>query len=140
MARRTADAAVPPREGEMPKIDRPEWTPFVSRLLKYAVLFIALLITVKMVFDGFSYYLARGGIHAELESKKVSSLEYLLFLSQRERALVVASLETRCRERTQLAAYHINNAQFAALPKEAAAAYRDAYDLKLELVDYIKEH
>jgi len=124
----------------MAKIDIVEWKPFISRLLKYAVLLFALMVTIKIVFDGFSYYLARRSIDAELEARKFSSLEYLLFLAQRERALVIASVETRCRERMQLAVYHVNNSRFASLPKEAAAAYKDAYDIKLELGAYIEQH
>jgi hypothetical protein len=60
----------------------------IGRFLKYSYLVVALLLTTKIVFDGYSYYVARRSIDAELEAKKISSLEYLNVLQQREPALM----------------------------------------------------
>jgi hypothetical protein len=54
----------------------PHWES-ISRFLKYLFLVVALLLTTKVVFDGYSYYVARRSIDAELEAKRISSLEYL---------------------------------------------------------------
>jgi len=43
---------------------------------------VALALTLKLVFDGYSYYVARRSIDAELEAKKISSLEYLKVLAR----------------------------------------------------------
>ncbi|HKH03231.1 MAG TPA: hypothetical protein VKB08_21285, partial [Bradyrhizobium sp.] len=72
---------------------------------------IALSINLKIVFDGFSYYLARRSLDTELESKKLSSLEYLGVLQKRDRAYIIDTLETRCTERAQLAIFRILDAE-----------------------------
>jgi hypothetical protein len=74
----------------------------VTRLCKYAFLLLGVMVTLTVVFDAFSFYVARRDIDAELRSKKVSSLEDLNLLLQRERALTVTTLEGRCIERVQL--------------------------------------
>src|SRR5262249_18283379 len=84
-----------------------------SRFLKYALLLCMLSVTIRIVFDGFSYYLARRSIDAELESKKISSLEYLTVLQKRTRALVLAEIETRCAERNELAVLRAADAALA---------------------------
>jgi hypothetical protein len=117
-----------------------DWRPTASRFFKYAFLLIALSITVKIVFDGFSYYLARRSLDAELETKKISSLEYLTVITRQERALILASLETRCRERNQLAVIHVFNSELSHFSREAAAAYRAAFAVKDELVDHIERN
>ena len=58
----------------------------LGRLAKYLALVIMVLILVRLVFDCYSFYIARRDIDAELQSKRVSSLEYLNLLSQRARA------------------------------------------------------
>jgi hypothetical protein len=78
-----------------------------GRFFKYSFLVIALLLTTKIVFDGYSYYVARRSIDAELDSQKNSSLEYLNVLQQRERALIRETLETRCTERIEIALFRI---------------------------------
>jgi hypothetical protein len=74
----------------------------LGRLAKYLALVIMVLILVRLVFDCYSFYIARRDIDAELQSKRVSSLEYLNLLSQRARALALSTLEARCLERAQL--------------------------------------
>src|SRR5262249_11810700 len=73
-----------------------------ARTLKYAVLLTALAVTLRIVFDGYSFYIARRDIDSELQSKKGYSFEYLDVLARRKRALILATLETRCLERTEL--------------------------------------
>jgi hypothetical protein len=70
-------------------------------------LVVALLLTIKVVFDAYSYYVARRSIDAELEAKKISSLEYLTVLQQRERVAMRETLETRCTERAEIALFRI---------------------------------
>ena len=120
---------------ESKKAWRGEWTGFVVRSCKYLVLLLALLFVLYVVFDGYSFYVARRSIDSELESKKISSLEYLNVLAQRDRALVIATLETRCLERTELALFRIFEAQFEA---ELQAAYADLRSVKDDLVDTLK--
>jgi hypothetical protein len=104
---------------------------FVGRFFKYAFLLIAPSINLKIVFDGFSYYLARRSLDAELDSKKISSLEYLGVLQKRERALVIDTLETRCTERSQLAIFRILDAQQL---KALDEAYKKSLAMKDNLV------
>ena len=80
------------------------------RFFKYFFLLLALAITIKIVFDGFSYYLARRSLDSELESKKIASLEHLGILTKRSRAHLIDTLETRCLERDQLAMFRILDA------------------------------
>jgi hypothetical protein len=84
---------------------------YIGRFFKYAFLLIALSINLKIVFDGFSYYLARRSLDTELESKKLSSLEYLGVLQKRDRAYIIDTLEARCTERAQLAIFRILDAE-----------------------------
>ena len=106
-----------------------------TRFFKYSALLLALLGTLYVVFDGFSYYVARRSIDAELESKKISSLEYLSVLAQRDRALVIATLETRCLERAELALFRIFEGDLEA---QLQAAYNDLRAVKDALVDTLK--
>jgi uncharacterized surface protein with fasciclin (FAS1) repeats len=79
----------------------------LDRLGKYTILLILALVTLRLVFDSYSFYVARRDIDAELQAKHVSSLEYLIVLSEREHALALSSLETRCIERAQLTLFRI---------------------------------
>ena len=65
--------------------DKTTW----GRFWKYLVLIISLMLMTKIVFDGYSYYVMRRSIDSELEAKKISSLEYLSVLQDRERALIL---------------------------------------------------
>jgi hypothetical protein len=98
----------------------------VSRFCKYVVLLLGLGVTVHVVFDAYSYYVARRDIDAELRSKRVSSIEYLNVLSQRERALALTTLEGRCSERLQLTMFRI----FDAEQEPIQAVYRELVELK----------
>jgi hypothetical protein len=109
----------------------------ISRFFKYGFLLIALAITLKIVFDGFSYYLARRSLDAELEAKKVSSLEYLVNLSKRERALVIDTIQTRCRERNELALFRIGDAQDVGWAGELQAGYVKSREMRNRLVDVV---
>ena len=82
-----------------------------SRLAKYFVLFVLVAGTLQLVFDSYSFYIARREIDAELKAKGVSSLEYLNVLSQRERALAISSLEGRCTERLLLTLFRITEVE-----------------------------
>ena len=71
--------------------------------------------------------MSMGSLDAELESKKVSSLEYLGVLQKRERAHVIDTLETRCTERSQLAIFRILDAQHL---KALDEAYKTSLAMK----------
>ena len=103
----------------------------ISRSFKYAYLFVALAITIKIVFDGFSFYLARRSIDAELDSKKISSLEYLGILAKRERAFVIDTLETRCTERNQLAMFRVLDAE---MQQELQKAHLKSLELRSAII------
>jgi uncharacterized surface protein with fasciclin (FAS1) repeats len=110
---------------------------FIARFLKYSFLLVALLLTTKVVFDGYSYYVARRSIDAELEAKKISSLEYLNVLQQRERALIRETLETRCAERVEIALFRV----FTALKEtKLRDYYAQTMEVKSPLVAEIKEN
>src|SRR5882724_8286151 len=111
-----------------------------SRSFKYLFLLVALLITIRIVFDGFSYYSARRSLDAELESKKIGSLEYLQVLARKEHDLVNDFLETRCRGRNRLVIFHVANAGFGPFLEAARNAYSDAFKLKNDLVGHIEKH
>jgi uncharacterized surface protein with fasciclin (FAS1) repeats len=100
-----------------------EWVPTharISRFFKYAILLLALIINSKIIFDGFSYYLARRSLDAELERKTPpASIELLGVLTKRERAFVIDSLDTRCTERNQLAAFRLLDAELQPKMREA---------------------
>jgi uncharacterized surface protein with fasciclin (FAS1) repeats len=106
----------------------------VGRFFKYLVLISALLLTLKIVFDCYSYYVARRGIDAELESKKIASLEYLNVLQRRDRALMIESLETRCAERAELAFFRVFGVQKETRLRDY---YKSTKDIKDSLVDEI---
>ena len=93
----------------------------LNRLGKYALLLILALITLRLVFDCYSFYIARREIDAELQSKKGASLEYLNLLSQRERGLALSTLEARCLERAQLTLFRIVEVENDAIQKAYGA-------------------
>jgi hypothetical protein len=111
-----------------------------SRFWKYLVLLSMLLVTTVIVFDGFSYYIARRTLDAELETKGRKSLEYLITLAARERALSVEALETRCRERNELAVYSMTNSALANFTADATKAYKEAFQVKQDLVNYLEHN
>jgi hypothetical protein len=88
-----------------------------------------------LVFDCFSYYVARRGIDGELQSKRVSSLEYLNILSQSERALSISTLEGRCTERLLLTLFRISEIEDDAIRK----AYADLMSQKNLVVELINQ-
>jgi predicted DNA-binding protein len=115
----------------------PHWKS-ISRFLKYLFLMVALLLTTKVVFDGYSYYVARRSIDAELEAKRISSLEYLNVLQERKRALMRETWETRCNERIEIALFRVSDVQ-----KDAPALdvyHKQTIDAKGPLIAEIKEN
>jgi len=106
----------------------------VDRLFKYMLLISTLVLTLKVVFDCYSYYVARRGIDAELEAKKIASLEYLNVLQRRRRALMIETLETRCAERAELAFFRVFDVQKENLIRDY---YKRTMDIKDSLVDEI---
>jgi uncharacterized surface protein with fasciclin (FAS1) repeats len=111
-----------PDNGDVSKDKKQPWDlKPVYRLFKYATLIILALITVRLVFDCYSFYIARRDIDAELQSKRVSSLEYLNLLSQRARGLALSTLEARCLERAQLTLFRIAEVENDAIQKAYAA-------------------
>jgi hypothetical protein len=108
----------------------------IARFFKYVVLLFGLSLTLRVVFDCYSFYVARRDIDTELQSKKVSSLEYLSVLSKRDRALVLASLETRCLERTELTLFRIFDAE---LEGSIKVAFQKFIDQKGAIIDVIRK-
>jgi len=78
----------------------------IVRFFKYAVLLVGVSMTLRLVFDGYSYYIARRSIDAELETKK-ASLEDLVVRRERNREAIIALYETRCVERQSIALYRV---------------------------------
>jgi uncharacterized surface protein with fasciclin (FAS1) repeats len=115
------------------------WAKYVwksaDRMAKYAVLLLLALVTLRLVFDCYSYYSARRDIDAELQSKRVSSLEYLNILSQRTRALALSTLEARCLERAQLTLFRITEIENEAAHK----AYDALMDVKSGMIKILGE-
>src|SRR5262249_17896303 len=107
---------------------------WAGRLFKYLALIIMTLIAVRLVFDCYSFYIARRDIDAELQSKRVSSLEYLNLLSQRARALALTTLEARCLERAQLTLFRIAEVEDDAIQK----AYAALMDKKNRMIEALK--
>jgi hypothetical protein len=108
----------------------------VERFFKYVFLIFWVAVTTTVVFDAYSFYVARRDIDSELRSKKdkaPSSLEYLSVLSQRKRALAITSLQGRCMERTQLTLFRIFDAEHNRLK----AVYREMMKIKNEMVNVI---
>ena len=108
----------------------------VGRFCKYAFLIGCALLTVRVVFDAYSFYVARRDIDTELRSKRVSSLEYLGVLTQRKRALAITALEGRCMERTQLTMFRILDAEHDRIK----SAYNDMMKIKNKLVDAVVDN
>ena len=107
---------------------------FISRLCKYFFLLVGLIVTLLVVFDAFSYYVARRDLDSELRSKKIS-LEYLNLLSQRERALALTTLEGRCLERTQLTMFRLFDAQH----DQIKAVFKKLIEKTNQMVDTVKK-
>ena len=103
----------------------------VRRSGKYAYLFVALSFTIVIVFSGFSNYLSRRSFEADLEGKNVPNFELLEFMSRRERALAVATLETRCTERNEIALFRVLDAK---LRQELNDAYFRSLELRSRVV------
>jgi uncharacterized surface protein with fasciclin (FAS1) repeats len=108
-----------------------------SRFFKYSFLTALLFFNLIVVFQAFSFYVARRNIDTELESKKISSLEYLQVLTRREHELTVATIETRCLERTQLALYRIYE---GVLADNLHKAYNKLFEVKNEIVFDIQKN
>jgi hypothetical protein len=106
----------------------------VVRFCKYVVLIGCVVLTLTVVFDAYSFYVARRDIDAELRSKKVSSLEYLGVLWQRKRALAITALEGRCLERTQLTLFRIFDAQH----DKIKAVYNELMTIKNQMVETVR--
>jgi uncharacterized surface protein with fasciclin (FAS1) repeats len=105
------------------------------RFCKYTVLLFGVIITLKIVFDAYSFYVARRDLDSELRSKKVSSLEYLNVLSQRQRALAITTLEARCLQRIELTLFRIfDAAEFDRIEK----VYTELLEQKNRMRDIIK--
>ena len=104
------------------------------RFCKYVVLIGCVVLTLLVVFDAYSFYVARRDIDSELRSKKVSSLEYLGVLSQRKRALAITALEGRCLERTQFILFRIFDAQH----DQIKTAYNELMKIKNKMVETVK--
>jgi len=124
-----------------PRSDVDPWPPrleSVSRFFKYLFLVVALLLTTKIVFDGYSYYVARRSIDAELEAKKISSLEYLNVLQERKRALMRETWETRCNERIEIGLFRVADVQKDAPTLDAY--HKQTIDAKGPLIAEIKEN
>jgi len=109
----------------------------IGRFFKYSFLAIALILTTKVVFDGYSYYVARRSIDAELDSQKISSLEYLNVLRQRESALIREIWETRCTERIEIALFRVFDVLKETKLKDY---YAQTMAVKDDLVVEIKEN
>jgi uncharacterized surface protein with fasciclin (FAS1) repeats len=101
------------------------------RFWKYVFLISCVALTLIVVFDAYSFYVARRDIDSELRSKKVSSLEYLGVLSQRRRALAITALEGRCMERFQLTMFRVFDAQH----DQIRTAYNEMMAIKNKMVD-----
>jgi hypothetical protein len=86
------------------------WSEQGERCAKYALLFVALSITIQIVFSGFSNYLSRRAFETDLEGKNAPNFEVLEFMSRRERAIAVATRETRCTERNEIALFRLLDA------------------------------
>ena len=107
----------------------------ISRFFKYVVLLFGVTLTLIVVFDAYSFYIARRDIDSELRSKKVPSLEYLNLMLQRERALTVTALEGRCAERVQLTMFRIFNAEDDQIQK----IYSDLVEEKNGLIKIVEK-
>ena len=107
----------------------------ISKFCKYLFLLVSMVLTLIVVFDAYSFYLARRDIDAELKSKKVPSLEFLNLTLQRERALAVTTLEGRCTERLQLTMFRILNAEHDQIQK----AYNELLAIKSDLTSVVEK-
>src|SRR5258708_20569845 len=105
----------------------------VERFCKYIFLIFWVIVTITVVFDAYSFYVARREIDSELRAikdKTPPSLEYLGILSQRKRALAITTLEGRCMERTQLTLFRIFDAQ----QDKIKSVYQDMIKINAQMV------
>jgi hypothetical protein len=116
---------------------RPTNHAVLVRFWKYVFLISCVALTLIVVFDAYSFYVARRDIDSELRSRKdkVSSLEYLGVLAQRKRGLAITTLEGRCMERTQLTLFRIFDAEH----DKIKAVYSDMIKIKNRMVDLVKK-
>jgi hypothetical protein len=106
------------------------------RFFKYAVLISLILLDLKVVFDGYSFYIARRAIDAELDTKgTVTSLEFLQVLQRRQFALTIESLETRCAERDEIAFFRVFSVE---KENKLRDYYNQTMTIKSSLIDEIK--
>jgi fluoride ion exporter CrcB/FEX len=110
--------------------------PVIARLFKYAVLLGLMLLTLRVVFDAYAFYVARRDIDLGLRSKKGLSLEYLNLATERQRALALTTLEARCLERAELTLFRIFDGQ----QDRIKAVYNTLMDRKNELIETIKKY
>jgi len=108
--------------------------PVAVRFWKYVVLATLMVLNVVVVFDAYSFYVARRDLDAELRSRKVASIEYLNLAAERQRGLALTTLETRCMERTQLTLFRIFDAEHDQIKK----VYNDLMAKKTKLIETIK--
>ena len=108
---------------------------FATRLFKYLFLIVLLVVTLKIVYDGNSYYLMRRSIDTELQSKKITSIEQLSILQEQNRALIVDTLESRCAERYEIAFFRVFDVQ---KQNRLADYFRESLAIKGSLLDEIK--
>jgi uncharacterized surface protein with fasciclin (FAS1) repeats len=108
---------------------------FATRLFKYLFLIVLLVVTLKIVYDGYSYYLMRRSIDTELQSKKITSIEQLSSLQKQKRALIVDTLESRCAERAEIAFFRVFDVQKR---NRLADYFRETLKIKSSLVDEIQ--
>jgi hypothetical protein len=106
----------------------------VVRFFKYAVLISLILLDLKIVFDGYSFYTARRAIDAELDAKG-KSLEFLQVLQRRQLALTIESLETRCAERDEIAFFRVFSVEKENKLKDY---YNQTMAIKGSLIDEIQ--
>lgn len=104
-----------------------------ARVRKYLVLILFALTTLVVVFNAFSFYVARRDLDAELVAKKSGSLEHLGVLARQKRALVLTSLEGRCLERTELTMFRIADTEQNGI----GVAYAELLDAKAPIVNLL---
>jgi hypothetical protein len=124
-----------PRDTELRKALRAIDVAIFARFCKYVVLLCGVSLTLMVVFDAYSFYVARRDIDSELRSKKVSSLENLNLAAERQRALAITTLEGRCLERTQLTLFRIFDAEHDRIK----TVYNELMEKKNQMIDTIKK-
>lgn len=85
-----------------------EWakTDLGGRFLKYTYLVVAMSVVTIVIFEAFSLYVARRTLDEDIASQRDSgTFEEIAFRQRQARAQRIAIIETRCKERMQLAAF-----------------------------------